>query len=288
MPFTQSSLGSEQNLIDDPVLGQGRDPLAPLRDVIMVEGDITIPIDPVYLGIWLTGLFGDPISSDNGDGTYDHEFRSGSLALPSYAIEVGMPEVPAFYMEAGCKVGSIGFDFQTSGAAQASINLIAQGETRNNSSQGGTPVDLPFTRISQFQGFIRQAGVPVANLTSGSLTYTNNLEKIQTIRSDGKIDGADATIAGLSGNINVRYSDNTLIDLASSGTPVDLEFGYEVSPSKKLLITAHEVHLPKPKLGIDGPGGVEAGYDFAGAKNDTAGRMLTVTLTNEDDGAIYL
>jgi hypothetical protein len=60
MPFNRCSLGSEQGLIDDPVLGQGRDPLAPLQDVINDEGDLVVPVDPRYLGIWLTGLLGDP------------------------------------------------------------------------------------------------------------------------------------------------------------------------------------------------------------------------------------
>ena len=46
MPFNRCNLGSEQGLIDDPVLGQGRDPLAPLQDVITDEGDIVVPVDP--------------------------------------------------------------------------------------------------------------------------------------------------------------------------------------------------------------------------------------------------
>jgi hypothetical protein len=50
MPFNRCDLGSEQGLIDDPVLGQGRDPLAPLQDVINDEGDIVVPVDPRYLG----------------------------------------------------------------------------------------------------------------------------------------------------------------------------------------------------------------------------------------------
>src|SRR5262245_53688679 len=69
MPFNRCDLGSEQGLIDDPVLGQGRDPLAPLQDVITDEGDIIVPVDPRYLGLWLTGLFGDPDTTDNGDGS---------------------------------------------------------------------------------------------------------------------------------------------------------------------------------------------------------------------------
>ena len=58
MPFNRCNIGSEQGLIDDPVLGQGRDPLAPLQDVINDEGDIVVPADSRYLGLWLTGLLG--------------------------------------------------------------------------------------------------------------------------------------------------------------------------------------------------------------------------------------
>jgi hypothetical protein len=32
---------------------------------------------------------------------------------------------------------------------------------------------------------------------------------------------------------------------------------------------------------------VQASFDFRGAKNDAAGRMLTVTLTNDLDGTIH-
>ena len=131
MPFNSVSLGSEQGLIDDPVLGQGRDPLAPLQDVINDEGDIMVPMDPRYLGLWLTGLLGDPTSTDNLDGTFDHVFVSGVDALPSYSLEVGMSQVPAFFMHAGVVLNSIALDFQRSGAAAATINAIAQGETRN-------------------------------------------------------------------------------------------------------------------------------------------------------------
>ncbi len=82
-----------------------------------------------------------------------------------------------------------------------------------------------------------------------------------------------------------------MIDFAAGGTPVDLEFAYTLSAQAKLVLTAHEVYLPKPKpkpkLAVEGPGGVQASFDFRGAKNDVAGRMLTVTLTNNLDGSVY-
>ena len=64
-PSTAAISVASRGLIDDPVLGQGRDPLAPLQDVITDEGDIVVPVDPRYLGFWLTGLFGDPGTTDN-------------------------------------------------------------------------------------------------------------------------------------------------------------------------------------------------------------------------------
>jgi hypothetical protein len=33
--------------------------------------------------------------------------------------------------------------------------------------------------------------------------------------------------------------------------------------------------------------GVQASFDFRGPKNDVAGRMLSVTLTNDLDGTVY-
>ncbi len=391
MPFTSCNLGSEQGLIDDPVLGFGRDPAQPLRDVINVDGDISIPVDPRYMGFWLTGLFGDPdtetvkaeglitfgVNPSDGDtitingtvftfvddtpvgnqieieatvmqtvdeavsvlnasvvGTVDdatygrpvgtsslkivhdtagatgnaftiaasvatvsgatlkgggieHSFESGSDDLPSYSLEVGMPQVPAFFLNTGVVMNSIGFDFQRSGAAAATVNVIAQGETRFGATQGGAPQQLTFNRTSQFQGEIRRGGEKIGNLTSGSITYSNNVERIETIRDDGKIDGADPTIAALTGSITVRFADTTFIDLASSGTPIDLEFTYTLAPNLSLVVMAHEVHLPKPRLAVSGAGGVEATFDFQGAKNETAGCMVTVKLLNDLDGTQY-
>ena len=389
IPFNRCTLGSEQGLIDDPVLGQGRDPYAPLQDVIMDEGEIVVPVDPRYIGLWLTGLFGDPTSSTvaaagyidfavnpsdqdtvtlggtvwtfvsgaaSGDETQiqatatqtidrlvtdlnasadaniaeatysrpagtqrllvthdtagaagnaftlaaamvsgstltgggnSHVFASGDDDLPSYTVEVGHKQVPAYFRHGGVVIGSIALEFTRAGPAAATIQCVAQGEERFVTSQGGTPSKLDFKRISQFQGAISRGGTAVTNLTAGSLTYANNLEKIETIRSDGRIDGADPTVASLTGSIEVRFADTTLIDLASNGTAVDLEFAYEIDSGLKLTFEAHEVYLPKPALTVEGPGGVSARFDFQGARNETEGRMLTVTLVNDLDGTDY-
>ena len=70
------------------------------------------------------------------------------------------------------------------------------------------------------------------------------------------------------------------MSVARSGNPIDLELAYAIDDKNSLCITAHEVYLPKPKRSINGPGGIEASYDFQGAKNAKLGKMLTMTLNN--------
>jgi hypothetical protein len=99
-PFVSSDLGSEQGLIASDLLGQGRDPSQPIRDVIRVEGNVVVPVDLRNFGHWLKALFGAPTTT--GTGPYTHTFVSGAASLPSLALEVGMPEVPIFFTEVWC------------------------------------------------------------------------------------------------------------------------------------------------------------------------------------------
>ena len=259
-PFVSSDLGSEQGLIASDLLGQGRDPSQPIRDVIRVEGNVVVPVDLRNFGHWLKALLGAPTTT--GTGPYTHTFASGAASLPSIALEVGMPDVPIYFTEAGVRVNSVQLAFTRSGAANATLNCIAQGES-----------DATTTG--------KKDGVQLGNVTGAQLTYTNNLERIETIRSDGKIDGADPTIAALTGNIEVRFADTTLIDAATDNTPLELAFAYTIDADKSLTFTAHEVYLPKPKLAISGPGGVQATFDWQAAKATSPARMLTVVLKND-------
>lgn len=280
IPFISSSLDSEQNLVSSNVLGLGRDPTQPFQDVINVDGDIVAPIDMRNIGVWLKAVFGAPETTE-ADSVYTHSFESGKTSIPSYSLEVGLPEVPQYIRFAGVRANSVAFNFQRSGEAQATLNLMAQSESGETSTIDTNPKLFSYTRVSQFQGYVKSGGEFLANVTSASVTYSNNLEKIETIRDDGKVEAIDLGVASLSGSVSARYADNVLLDKARSGTPVDLELGYQLSDSLKLVITCHEVYLPKPKRSIDGPNGIECSYDFQGAKNDKVGRMMTVTLVND-------
>ncbi len=286
LPFVSTSLGSEQGLIANDLIGLGRDPSAPMRDVIKVEGDMVVPVDLNNFGLWLKALLGPATvaGEDALNHTFTHTFVSGKSVLPSLALETGLSDIPAYFRSSGVMVNSMKVDLARSGAANATLGLIAQGEVREGASIDAAPEALELVRFNQFQGSIQKNGQPLGNVVSAQLTYSNNLERIETIRSDGKIDGADPTVASLTGSLEVRFADTQLIDAATDNTPLALTFSYTIDAGRQLTFIAHEVYLPKPKLSISGPGGIQATFDWQAAKNTAAGRMFTVELANHIAG----
>ena len=169
VPFASSAIDSEQDLISSNVLGLGRDPTTPFQDVINVEGDLAVPVDLRNIGIWLKAVFGVPATTE-ADGVYTHTFESGKTSLSSYSLELGLAEVPEYVRFLGARANSIAFNFQRSGEAQATVSLMAQTETSLTTTISESPAVQPYTRFSQFQGFIKSDGQALANVTTASLT----------------------------------------------------------------------------------------------------------------------
>lgn len=278
MPFASTTLGAEQPLLASELLGYGRDPLAPIRDAVTCDGDVVIPIDAASIGFWLKAAFGAPTTS--GTTTKTHTFQSGNWNLPSFAIETGMPEVPRYAMYAGCKLDSLSWQMGRSGLLTATARVIAQGETATTASTAGTLADLALTRFGHFNGSIKRNGQPIGNVVTADITYANNLDRVETIRADGKIEGADPSIAALTGNIAVRFADQALVTQAINGEACALEFEYAVAGGVGLKLTAHAVYLPRPRVEIAGPQGIQATFDWQAALAADPGRMCTVVLTN--------
>jgi hypothetical protein len=279
MPFASTTLGAEQPLLNSELLGYGRDPLAPIKDAVTADGDVVVPIDAEAFGFWLKAAFGDPTTT--GDGPYTHEFQSGSWTLASLSIETGMPEVPRFAMYSGCVLDQLTWQMQRSGLLTATARLVAQGETVGATTGAGTPAALELKRFGHFNGAISRNGSALGNIVSAEITYANNLDRIETIRADGRIDGADPSIAALTGRIEVRFADQTLVSQAINGEACELEVSYSLPSGESFTFTVHAVHLPRPRIEIQGPQGVQATFDWQAAKDGTLGRMCTATLVND-------
>ncbi|TJZ89691.1 hypothetical protein FA743_17945 [Paracoccus gahaiensis] len=278
MPFARTTLGSEQPLLTSELLGYGRDPLAPIKDGVTADGEVVVPIDVEAFGYWLKAAFGQPTTS--GTTSKTHSFQSGNWTLPSMSIETAMPEVPRFAMYSGCVLDQLSWQMQRSGLLTATARLIAQGETIAAATAAGTPSTLGLQRFGHFNGTVRRNGTALGNVVSAEITYSNNLDRIETIRGDGRIDGADPTMAALTGRIEVRFADSALVTQAIDGAPCELEFSYSLTAGASFTFTAHAVYLPRPRIEIAGPQGVQASFDWQAAKATSPARMCSATLIN--------
>ena len=389
MPFASSTLGAMQPLIENELLGFGRDPVPPIKDAVTADGMVSVPIDLENLGVWLRAAFGSAVVAgvaaasgsiafsaqptanstvtingtvftfvasgatgnqvniganlaatmtalatalnasvvpgvaaatytgaaaalnilhdtpgaagnsftlaastspvSNGTvsgatltgGTSTHTFQSGSDALPSLAIELGYPEVPHFGMNTGCKVDRLRWEMQRTGQLRMDVDMVAQGEDTFASTQAGTPTAFALQRFGQFNGSILRNGSALAEIVSAEFVYSNNLDRVETIRADGKIDGADPTIASLSGRIVARFSDTVLLSQAIAGGPCELVSRYSLGANAQFEFTAHAVYLPRPKIEVSGPAGIEVTFEFQGARAVSPARMATAVLRNQ-------
>lgn len=389
VPFSAVDLGEQQGLIENDLLGFGREPLDPAFDVINNQGNCNVPVDVRNIGIWLKGLFGQPTTAaaiaatgsitfsaqpapnstitlggvawtfvasgatgnqtniganlaatltavaaalnasanatiddvtysanatqlllthdtlghagnaftiaastspaSNGvvsggtltGGANTHTFDSGAQTLPSLSAEIQLPDVPSFNMNYGIRVNSFQVQAQRSGLLGAVMNLIAQGESIAATTQAGSLTEHVLERFGQFQGSISRNGTPLGNVVSADLTYANNLDPVELIRSDGRLADADPGIVSIRGTVNTRWEDNALLNQAIARDPCVLTYGWQINASKRLDFTLQRVFLPRDARQIQGPGGIQVPFSFQGARDAGLGRSARCVLTND-------
>jgi hypothetical protein len=86
VPFVSTTFGKEQGLLASDLLGFGRDPLAPARDVINAGGDVVVPVDLRNFGYWLKALFGAPVTTGVAAAVGALTFSAQPLATSTITI----------------------------------------------------------------------------------------------------------------------------------------------------------------------------------------------------------
>ena len=64
------------------------------------------------------------------------------------------------------------------------------------------------------------------------------------------------------------------------GTPCELVFAWSLGANASFTFTAHAVYLPRPRIEIPGPQGIQATFDWQAAKATNPARMCTAVLVN--------
>jgi len=212
-------------------------------------------------------------------GTVAHTFTSGGDDLPSLSIETAMPDVPSYEMNYGVRGNTCRIELSRRGLLNATIGCIAKGANAVTvSSAAGTPEPVAVARFAQATGELKKDGVQLGSVVAASMAYSNNLDKVETIRPDGEIEDADPGMATASGNVTVRFADHVLMDKATGRDPIELSYGWTFEDFT-LLFTFERVFLPRPKRPITGPQGIQASFDWQGSGAD--GHVCTAVLVND-------
>lgn len=289
MPFYTSGFGGEQTNEADQLAGQGRDPQKPNRGDINVSGAVVVPVDPRYIGFWLTGLLGDPVTTED-TGVYTHVFKSGKATLPEYGLQTGHPNLatPSYDLAHGVKVNTLSMSMARSGALRATFDLIGLAENAFSSSQAGTLQTLALANFGHVRGVLKKGGTSLANISGFNFSFSNNLVPIATVNNAGELEGIDPGLTSLNGSLDAYFASRDLLDDAIDGTPIDLELSYALSEDLSLTFAFHELYLDRTRRAIDGPGGISYAAPFNAAKNTVATAAMTVTLVNDVAGNIYV
>jgi hypothetical protein len=72
---------------------------------------------------------------------------------------------------------------------------------------------------------------------------------------------------------------------AANNTSAKFEFEYRINADCRLTVTRHQFSLAVAKTPVEGPGGVEASFDFRAACDTTATRMMTVVLLSQQQAS---
>lgn len=214
-------------------------------------------------------------------GTVSHLFTVGALALPSASIELGQPDVPAFSMHYGIRANQLRIGLARSGLLNATVGLIAKGEaTATTSTAAGAQLFSPgvTTRFAQATGSISRNAAVLGSVVQAEITFSNNLETVDTIQADGRIEDADPGMVMVGASITTRYADTMLMDDATSQAPVALSFGWVNGPYS-LTFAMPRVFLPRTKRPVEGPGGIQAQATVQAS--GALASAMTVTLVND-------
>lgn len=225
-------------------------------------------------------ISGDTLSG----GANKHVFTSGKTVLPSMSIEIGLPDLPKYFMNYGMGVNSLKMSAARSGLLALVVSLFGKNESVATTSQAGTPSVLPTKRLAQFSGKIERDDQTLSKVTAADYTYSNDLEKGEDITETGDISDLTASVWSFLFNLTCRFADSVLLDQATNKEPCKLSFGWKIDDSNSFTVIAARVFIPKPKKPITGPKGIQMTFAGQASLDPDTGDGVTFELVNDVAG----
>ena len=279
LPFNSCTLSAEQNITAPETITGTRNPVEPILGNINVTGDVVIPVDLNAMGWILAMTFGNPTTTDLGDGKYQHIFKIGNVQ-PSVSIERALSNGD-YYLDAGCKVSSLGFNFGGDGELVCTMGMLGCRESVSDEPLDASPTAVVLDRLNNFQAALKVDTDEVAIATELSLDINCGLdEEGYAIGGNGFRVRLNEGILGVTGTMTAFYDDDRFIQKAMNATETALQVKL-TKGEHSLQIDLPEVLFPRKSPTIEGATGLMQELDYSAFYGDDANASAVMfTLIN--------
>ena len=283
MPVNKADISGDRPKQKPNTLTGRRDPVKPFEGNMDVGGSLEVPLDAYAFGYWLKAIFGQPNTTDNGDGTYTHVFKTGDLQ-PSLILETQFTDKGIYKKSTGCKIGSLSMSVGTDGELTASMNVLGATEDLSSTPYDNDPTSPNFVRFNAPHASIKEGGSTIAIVTDLSLDIDFGLDgDVYTVGTGGTRGDIPEGLMNISGNMTSLFESLGLLNKAVNSTESSLEITFD-NGEEKLIISIPELQYARKTPGLSGPQGVRLETPFQAYYDDNAdGSSLVFTLINTQE-----
>lgn len=279
LPFNSCTVSAEQNMTSPQTLTGRRDPVEPILGNINVGGEIVVPLDVNAIGWILAMAFGNPTTTTVSTGVYQHVFKP-SNTQPSVSLERKLSNGD-YYVDRGCKVSSLGFNFGGDGELVTNIGILGCSEIVDDSPLDDSPTEITLDRVNNFQAALKEGGANIAIATELGLNINFGLdENGYAIGGGGQRSRINEGLIEVSGSLTAFYDDDTLIAKAIAATETSLQVKL-TKGSNSLTIDIPELLFARKSPSIENATGIMQSLNYNGYyKDNSDGTAIKFTLIN--------
>jgi len=276
--FSALNVKASQESIDNPILSGGRGVPRPGRGNIDVSGSVQTTLAPGAVAFWLKQILGAP----TGSGPYVYK----PTTLPSsFIIEKDYTSKIASKVERfnGCRVKSAALTLNQSGYIDMNIDVLGKRYGIYTAVLDDTLTDPTHEGWTGYQGLVKLNGTQIGGVLGGQINIDNEMDGgIYAFPDSGETAGERFSLpegrAVISGSMEMIFEDFTMVDLASAGTDINVEFLYTNVAGDILSIKLDHCEIPLTSPSIETRSGMKMTYEMKGfSSGSDMGLVITYT-----------
>jgi len=284
VPFFSCTISETRNLEKSEIIRGSRHRNKPINSDTVVDGDVVVPLDYNYLGLWLGKAIGRGMVTGT-TAPYSHMFTPRD-EITSFALEHGLEEPPYYGLFKGLKINSIGLDLGDQQEVKLNFGIMGKEEILSGNKNLVTPAQSKYA-FKQFYGYqatIQENGLPIATVTKCSINITNNIDELRSIGNMGKCADLIEGFVDVTGTITALFDSQVLWMKAKEGMKSSLEIFFDAGDNTHSLKISIPELLFKQGQKLDGQAGLLVEFPFeAYYENNLLNSSIVFQLKNNID-----